>query len=198
MGPLSLYLSLVYWVYPMKSILGESGCYILLFLRTMGTFAIQLQSFFMATFRYICLLHEDLLFRFSLSPEVSVYIFSCIFHSTQFNQNFWNQQSFHKRSSHKINTIAALDWEFWLEKQKSELKFGFTQISFSKIEDNFILSAFQLYWFYKTADVSINHEYNHFWIFRFWQGQWQCWIFSCQHFHFLLSLLTILLPETSA
>ena len=35
---------------------------------------IQLQSFFVATFRYICLFHDDFLFRFSLSPKVSIYI----------------------------------------------------------------------------------------------------------------------------
>ena len=72
MGPHSLYHSLVYWVYPMKNIIGESGCYIFIYWQTIGVFQIQLQSFFMATFRYICLFHDDFLFRFSLSPTVSI------------------------------------------------------------------------------------------------------------------------------
>ena len=70
--PFSLYLSLIYWVYPLKDIFGETGCYIMTCLRNMGTFMIQLQSFFMATFRYICLFHDDFLIRFSLSPMVSI------------------------------------------------------------------------------------------------------------------------------
>ena len=71
MGPLSLYFSLAYWVYPMKNIIGESGCYISFYWQTIGSFGILLQSFFVATFRYICLLHEDFLLGFSLSPTVS-------------------------------------------------------------------------------------------------------------------------------
>ena len=74
--PFSLYLSLVYWVYPLKNIIGETGCYVMIYLRNMGTFTIQLQSFFMATFRYICLFHEDfLLKRFSPTPTVSGHFF---------------------------------------------------------------------------------------------------------------------------
>ena len=53
----------------MKGILGETGCYIMTYVRNMATFTNQLQSFFMATFRYICLFHEDFLIRFS--PTVS-------------------------------------------------------------------------------------------------------------------------------
>ena len=56
----------------MKNILGQSGCYIFIYWQTIGAFVIQLQSFFMATFRYICLFHKDFLLRFRLSPTVSI------------------------------------------------------------------------------------------------------------------------------
>ena len=71
MGPFSLGV-LVYWVYPLKNIIGESGCYIFIYWQTVGTFVIQLQSFFVATFRYICLFNKDFLLRFHLSPTVSI------------------------------------------------------------------------------------------------------------------------------
>jgi hypothetical protein len=76
MIPLSLlWINMDYPMYSLKYFIGETGCYIFHYLRYLGTFAFQLQSFFVATFRYICLLNEDLLFRFSLSPEVSIHIF---------------------------------------------------------------------------------------------------------------------------
>ena len=71
MGPYTLYLTMVYWVYPLKDYLGETGCYLVIYLRDIGTFAIQLQSFFMALFRYICLFHDNFLQKFNLSPYVS-------------------------------------------------------------------------------------------------------------------------------
>ena len=71
MGPYFLYLILVDWVYPMKDYIGETGCYMQVFFRKVGVFSIQLQSFFMALFRYICLIHDKLLRKISLSPNVS-------------------------------------------------------------------------------------------------------------------------------
>ena len=71
MGLYSVYYSLVLWLYPLKDYLGETGCYLIMYWRTIGSFAIQLQSFFMALFRYICLFHNDSLFKFNLSPNVS-------------------------------------------------------------------------------------------------------------------------------
>ena len=75
MGPYSVYYSLVLWVYPLKDYLGETGCYLVIYLRIIGIYAIQLQSFFMATFRYICLFHNDSLLKFNLSPNVSIDFF---------------------------------------------------------------------------------------------------------------------------
>ena len=94
MGPLSLYLSLIYWVYPMKNIIGESGCYIFIYWQTIGNFAILLQSFFMATFRYICILHEDFLLRFRLSPTVSIW----------FSSRIQNQNSNWKSRQHQLSS----------------------------------------------------------------------------------------------
>ena len=71
MGPYTLYFTLVYWVYPIKDYIGETGCHMVMFLRNMGALAIQLQSFFMAIFRYICLFHDNLLMKLDVSPSVS-------------------------------------------------------------------------------------------------------------------------------
>ena len=71
MGPYTLYLILPYWLYPLKEYLGESGCYLMEYSRVIAVFAIQLQSFFQSAFRYVCLLHDDILFKLNLSPKVS-------------------------------------------------------------------------------------------------------------------------------
>ena len=74
MVPYSLYLSLVYWIYPMKDYIGDIGCYMFVYGRDIGGFIIQLHSFFIATFRYICLFHDNFLLRFNLTPHVSNYL----------------------------------------------------------------------------------------------------------------------------
>ena len=71
MGPFLLYLSLVYWIYPMRDYIGDTGCYMFVYGRNIGLFIMQLQSFFVATFRYGCLFHDDFLLTFNLSPDVS-------------------------------------------------------------------------------------------------------------------------------
>ena len=70
MVPYLLYFTLVCWVYPMKRYIGEIGCNIIMFLSFSGSLAIQLQSFVMAIFRYICLFHDNILLKFNLSPNV--------------------------------------------------------------------------------------------------------------------------------
>ena len=72
MGPYTLYLSLVYWLYPLNELLGDTGCYIVIYGRNMGIHIIQLNSFFLAIFRYTCLFHEHFLLRFNLTPNVSI------------------------------------------------------------------------------------------------------------------------------
>ena len=73
MGPYTLYLSLVYWFYPLNEFLGDTGCYVVIYGRNIGTHILQLHSFFLAIFRYICLFHETFLLRFNLTPNVSTY-----------------------------------------------------------------------------------------------------------------------------
>ena len=71
MGPSSLYLSLDYWVYPLRDYIGDTGCYMFIYCRNIELFNMQLQSFFVTTFRYVCLFHEKFLLKFNLSPDVS-------------------------------------------------------------------------------------------------------------------------------
>ena len=71
MGPITLYLILTYWVYPVKEYLGEIGCNLIEYLRSIGMIAMQLQSFFQSLFRYVCLFHDDILIKLNLSPNVS-------------------------------------------------------------------------------------------------------------------------------
>ena len=69
--PSSLYFVSNYWIYPLNDYIGDTGCYMLIYSRDIGNFIIQLHSFFMATFRYVCLFHDNLLQKFNLSPNVS-------------------------------------------------------------------------------------------------------------------------------
>ena len=71
MGPFTLYLILPYWVYPLKDYLGEIGCYVIEYSRSIAMLAMELQSFFQSLFRYVCLFHDDILIKFNLSPNVS-------------------------------------------------------------------------------------------------------------------------------
>ena len=70
-GPSLVYYTLVYWVYPMKDYVGETGCHITFFLRNAGVFAFQLQSLSMAFFRYICLFHSGSVRKLHISLNVS-------------------------------------------------------------------------------------------------------------------------------
>ena len=85
MVPYSLYLSLVYWIYPMKDYIGDTGCYMFVYGRDIGGFIIELHSFFIATFRYVCLFHDNFLLRFNLTPHVSNYLKEEVF----FQQAQW-------------------------------------------------------------------------------------------------------------
>ena len=70
-GPSLVYYTLVYWVYPMKDYVGETGCHIIFFLRNAGVFSFQLQSLSMAIFRYICLFHSGSVRKLHISLNVS-------------------------------------------------------------------------------------------------------------------------------
>ena len=66
-----MFYTLVYWVYPMKDYVGETGCHITFFLRNVGIFFFQLQSLSMAIFRYICLFHSGSVRKLHISLNVS-------------------------------------------------------------------------------------------------------------------------------
>ena len=70
-GPYTIFLSLLYWVYPLKDYIGDTGCYMLIYFRDIGIQAIQLNSFFLAIFRYVCLFQGKFLLKFNISPNVS-------------------------------------------------------------------------------------------------------------------------------
>ena len=73
-GPILLHFTLDCWVYPMKDYIGETGCHMMLLLRSSGCFIFQLQSFFISVFRYICVFHNDSLLNLNLSPNVSILV----------------------------------------------------------------------------------------------------------------------------
>ena len=72
MGSNSIYTILDFWVYPLNDFVGDIGCYTLAYARNIGLGIIQVHSFYVVLFRYICLFHLDLLQRFSISSKVSV------------------------------------------------------------------------------------------------------------------------------
>ena len=69
--PYSLYLSLAYWIYPLKDNIGDTGCYVAISGRDIGNYVTQTHSFFMAMFRYNCLFNGIFLKNINLSPKVS-------------------------------------------------------------------------------------------------------------------------------
>ena len=72
MGSYSFYTILDFWVYPLNDFVGDIGCYMLVYARNIGLGIIQVHSFYVVLFRYMCLFHLDLLQRFSISSKVSV------------------------------------------------------------------------------------------------------------------------------
>ena len=83
-GPNLVLYTLVYWVYPLKDYIGEAGCHMINSYRHAGAFGLQLQSFFVAIFRYICLFHSSSIRRVNLSPHVS-----CTAFLTPIMFSFW-------------------------------------------------------------------------------------------------------------
>ena len=73
----TVYYVMSYWSYPLKNILGDTGCHIANFLRETGILQIQFHSFIMATTRYIFLFHDNLLLRFNLTTNVSAIFLQC-------------------------------------------------------------------------------------------------------------------------
>ena len=70
MGPYLIYFSMSNWIYPLKDYIGETGCYLMNIFRATHLFEVQLQSFFISLFRFVCLFHGGLLQKINLSPNV--------------------------------------------------------------------------------------------------------------------------------
>ena len=70
MGPYMVYFSLVHWVYPLESLFGETGCYLMNIIRPIYLYQVQLQSFFISVFRFVCLFHANCLQNINMSPNV--------------------------------------------------------------------------------------------------------------------------------
>ena len=77
MGSYSIYTILDFWVYPLNNFVGDIGCYMLVYARNIGLGIIQVHSFYVVLFRYICLFHLNLLQRFSISSKVSMQSIAC-------------------------------------------------------------------------------------------------------------------------
>ena len=68
MGPYLIYFSMSNWIYPLKDYIGETGCYLMNIFRAIHLYEVQLQSFFISLFRFVCLFHSGLLQK--ISPNV--------------------------------------------------------------------------------------------------------------------------------
>ena len=77
MGSFSFFTMLDFWVYPLNDFVGDVGCYMLVYARNIGLAIIQVHSFYVVLFRYICLFHLDLLQRFNISSKVSIQSIAC-------------------------------------------------------------------------------------------------------------------------
>ena len=70
MGPYLIYFSMSNWIYPLTDYIGETGCYLMNIFRAIHLYEVQLQSFFISLFRFVCLFHGGLLQKIKLSPNV--------------------------------------------------------------------------------------------------------------------------------
>ena len=70
MGPYLIYFSMSNWIYPLADYIGETGCYLMNIFRAIHLYEVQLQSFFISLFRFVCLFHGGLLQKIKLSPNV--------------------------------------------------------------------------------------------------------------------------------
>ena len=57
--------------YPMKDLFGEGFCHFFNFIEGYGAFIGQFHSFFLTTFRYICLFHTDDMMKHEITPKVN-------------------------------------------------------------------------------------------------------------------------------
>ena len=69
-----VFFNIIIWTKIAESYITEVGCYVGSFIFYFGAPYGNVHSFFIALFRYICILHPDKLSRFDISPEVSRWI----------------------------------------------------------------------------------------------------------------------------
>ena len=69
-----IFFNIIIWIKVAESYITEVGCYVGSFIFYFGATYGNVHSFFIALFRYICILHPDKLSRFDISPEVSRWI----------------------------------------------------------------------------------------------------------------------------
>ena len=69
-----MFFNIIIWAKVAESYITEVGCYIGSYIFYFTAPYANIHSFFIALFRYICILHPDKLSRFDISPEVSRWI----------------------------------------------------------------------------------------------------------------------------
>ena len=62
------------FVYPLKDYTGEFFCYAFHIFEYYAVFVSQYHSFFLNLFRYICLIHDEVLLKNEISVKVSIKI----------------------------------------------------------------------------------------------------------------------------
>ena len=61
------------YVYPMKEIVGTWGCQVYDFFEIYIGVAVQFSSFFTSLFRYLCIVHDSMLFQLGFTPVVRLH-----------------------------------------------------------------------------------------------------------------------------
>ena len=62
--------------YPLSELFGDWFCYFFDYTIAICGFTGQFHSFFLASFRYICLFHDGFMFEYNISPKVNLLFFA--------------------------------------------------------------------------------------------------------------------------
>ncbi len=68
-----IYIAISFFVYPVSDVVSVYGCYAI---DIIGIYQVNLfgsSSFYTALFRYLCIVHQNHLMYFGISPQVSTY-----------------------------------------------------------------------------------------------------------------------------
>ena len=63
------YIATSSFIYPMKNVVGTSGCYMISTTETWGPVFNHMRSFYITLFRYLCIAQNDFMHMISLSPK---------------------------------------------------------------------------------------------------------------------------------